>query len=146
MPSKPRVVVYRSNIFRTILCTILLVLSFWVVFEQPDEIVPLRAATTRKVYTGGTSGTGDTTYTLSQLQDAIDDAAANDTCGSEILIEQNVNLSAPSGGFVLKQTVATPTWDCITVRTGVDSAGNVLSASLFPATDVLVSNKGGRIR
>lgn len=95
--------------------------------------------TTRKVYTNGTSAAGDTTYTLSQLQNAIDDAAQNDPCGSVILLEQNADFQAPDNGFVLRELqAATPTWDCITIRTGIDSSGSPLSASILPMDNARV--------
>jgi Carbohydrate binding module (family 6). len=91
--------------------------------------------TVRKVFTNGTNSGG--TYDLNHLQQAIDDAAENDACGSEILIEQNADITpAASDGFVLRQLAATVAWDCITIRTGVDSSGNLLSPGLFPAAGV----------
>lgn len=92
------------------------------------------AQTTRKVYAGGTSAGGDSTYTNSQLQSAIDDAAPGDTIllQSAITYVDNFKLKA-------KTCPANDTTCYITIRTGVDASGNVLSTSLFPAANVRIT-------
>src|SRR5690349_1450084 len=85
-----------------LLCTVIAYINLF-------PIKTVRAVTVRKVYSGGTSAAGDTTYTLSQLQNAIDDAAQNDACGSEILLQQDAVFSAPDNGFILRQLSVSPT-------------------------------------
>jgi hypothetical protein len=83
-------------------------------------------AATIKVCAGGTCG-----FTNTQLQAAIDSAAFGDT----ILLQQNITYV---GTFLLRQkTCAANNATCyITIKTGVDATGNLLSASLFPAVNM----------
>lgn len=97
------------------------------------------AQTIRKVYAGGATTGNGPTYSLSRLQNALNDAAQNDACGSKILLQQGQTFSAPDWGFVMRQLSVTPTWDCITIQTGVDASGNVLADALFPAAGARMS-------
>lgn len=74
-------------------------------------------------------------YDNSQLQSALD--AAID--GDEVLLETAHSYPAPSTGFVMGKKCVTPTWDCITIRTGVTALGVVMSTALFPATGARVT-------
>lgn len=96
--------------------------------------VVANAATTRKVYAGGTSAAGDSTYTNAQLQSAIDDAAPGDT----ILLETAITYS---GQFIgkFKSCPAQNDTCYITIKTGVTSTGTVMAASSFPEANVRVT-------
>lgn len=98
------------------------------------------AQTTRKVYAGGTTATGDATYpgTSAGLQEAIDDAAPGDT----ILVQNDLTFSALGGfqnGIVLgAKTCAAQNDTCyITISGGIDSTGAL--AGTYPAAGVRVT-------
>ena len=96
---------------------------------------PVARQTTLKVYSGGTSGSGDATYTNSQLQNALNDAEPGDT----ILLEEGHEYS---GNFVLPTAISCAANDetCyITLKTGVDASGNVLDSSEFPAENIRIT-------
>jgi hypothetical protein len=72
-------------------------------------------------------------YTNAQLQNALDAAVP----GDEVLIERGHIYVAPSDSHVLgSQCKAAPKWDCITLRTGVEADGTVMSLSLFPPAGI----------
>lgn len=68
-------------------------------------------------------------YTNSQLQTALNAA----TCNTEILLQSGFTYTAPSSGYIMGDKCASPTWDSITIRTGVTSTGTIVSLSSFPA-------------
>lgn len=69
------------------------------------------------------------TYTNANLQTALN--SAND--GDTILLESGYTYSAPGDGWILGKRCQSPVWDCITLRTGVNSTGSELPLSSFPA-------------
>jgi hypothetical protein len=75
------------------------------------------------------------TYPNTQLQAALNAATDGDT----VLLESGFTYTAPSTGFILGEKCGSPSWDCITVRTGVNSSGAILSLSLFPAEGVRIT-------
>lgn len=56
--------------------------------------------------------------------------------GDEVLLEWAITYTGPEWGFVMRDRCATPTWNCITIRTGVGSTGTILSESFFPPDGV----------
>lgn len=75
------------------------------------------------------------TYPNSSLQLALNAA----TTGDEVLLESGFTYTAPSTGFILGKKCGSPAWDCITVRTGVNSSGSILPLSSFPTAGVRVT-------
>lgn len=67
-------------------------------------------------------------YVPTALQTAMNAA----TSGTTILLESGHTFPAPGTGWVMGDKCGTPAWDCITMRTGVTSTGEIMSLSLFP--------------
>ena len=86
----------------------------------------VEAQTVRKVCASGTSGAGDDTYTLAQLQTALNDAVGGDT----VLTQRGYEFV---GSFSLPRHTGA---SYATFRTGVESDCSVTSVSVFPAANL----------
>lgn len=96
---------------------------------------PVSAQSIRKVYDGGTSTAGDSTYTVTtaQMQSAIDDAQPGET----IYVQ---NTAALAGTLVLRQkSCAAGNDTCyITISGGIDNTGAIVSESNYPGEGIRI--------
>jgi len=119
----------RDNLSVAVAVLLFVALTLWAPLSVTSQ------GSIRKVYAGGTSTAGDLTYTPTQLQNAIDDAAPGDT----IYIQNDLSISAPGGtSFVLRQKSCPAQNDTcwITITGGIDSTGAF--AGTYPAAGVRI--------
>lgn len=88
------------------------------------------AQTVRKVCASGTSGAGDDTYSLTQLQNAINDSVGSDF----VLLQRGYEFV---GSYLLPRHSGST---YVTVRTGVESNCAVTSTSVFPAANIRMTS------
>lgn len=119
----------------------------WTVDENPPGTPATAKAWTtigisiKGITSGGGGGGGGSTITVCAAGCSFDNAhlqAALDSAvdGDAVLVESAHTYVAPSSGYVLGKRCASPTWDCVTFRTGVTSSGAIMSTALFPASNV----------